>query len=53
MPNPLLSVVIPLHNAACNGGVKLARGQTLSFLDAYADHALALKRSLDRRRRRT
>jgi hypothetical protein len=53
MPNPLLSVVIPLHNAAGNWGVELTRGQTLAFFNAYADYVLALKRWLDRRLQRT
>lgn len=55
MPNPLLSVVIPPHNAAPFIGEALAGnyGQGHPAPDAQADNMLALKRSLDRRLRRT
>jgi hypothetical protein len=55
MPNPLLSVAIPLRSAAPFTGEALASiyGQSHAGLDACANSVVALKRGLDRRRQRT
>jgi len=55
MPEPLVKVVIPLHDTAPFVGEALAsvHGRDHPCPDACADLALAPKRVLDRRRQRT
>ena len=53
MPEPLVKVVIPLHDAAPFMGEALASVHGHPGPDACADHALAPKRVLDHRRQRT